>query len=55
MVIAFLVRSHQAVVQHCRTLKASGDLSEEQEQKLDRLMREAEAELDRLMQWQTAA
>jgi hypothetical protein len=53
--IEFLVRSHQAVVQHCRALKATGDLSEKQEQRLDRLLREAEAELNRLMQWQTAA
>jgi hypothetical protein len=52
---AFLVRSHQAVAQHCRTLLASGNLSADHEQKLDRLLREAEAQIDLLMQRKAAA
>ena len=51
---AFLVRSHQAVVRHCRALQATGNLTEEQEQRLDRLLREAEAELDQLVQHKAA-
>ena len=51
---AFLVRSHQAVVQHCRSLLATCHLTEEQEQRLDRLLREAEAELEHFVQRKAA-
>lgn len=52
---AFLVRSHQAVVQHCRSLLANGSLSQEHEQRLSRLLQEAEAEIERLTQRKAAA
>jgi mannose/cellobiose epimerase-like protein (N-acyl-D-glucosamine 2-epimerase family) len=51
---AFLMRSHQAVVQHCRALLATANLAKEQEQRLDRLLREAEAALEHLVQRKAA-
>jgi len=41
-------------MQHCRSLLTTGHLTEEQEQRLDRLLREAEAELDQLAQRKAA-
>jgi hypothetical protein len=51
---AFLTRSHQAVVQHCRALLGAGNLTKEQEQRLDRLLRQAEAALEHLVQRKAA-
>jgi hypothetical protein len=51
---AFLVQSQQAVVQHCRILKATRNLTEEQQQRLDRLLREAEMELEHRVQREAA-
>jgi hypothetical protein len=45
---AFLVRSHHSVVQHCQALLKAGGLSQEEEEKLRRLLRKASLEIEQL-------
>jgi hypothetical protein len=51
----FLLRSHQAVADHCRILLAAGGLTDEQAEKLTALLREAVAEVERLTSQRAAA